>query len=130
MPAPYSYDLRVKVMQFLDTKKTIKEASKLFRISRKTIMEWKKLRKASGDVKSKEGYRKGHSHIFKDLVRFKEFIKDNPNKSAVELAKLWDKPVSASTILRALNKLGYSFKKKFYSSQKGREGKGRISGKD
>ncbi|WP_419234904.1 hypothetical protein [Rickettsia endosymbiont of Nabis limbatus] len=36
----------------------------------------------------------------------------------MELANNWSQKVSASTISRLLNKLGYSYKKNFSSSQK------------
>ena len=50
MAAAYSNDLRMRVINFLGQGKTIKETAKLYSISRKTIIEWKKLRKQTGDV--------------------------------------------------------------------------------
>ena len=72
MAAAYSYDLRVKVIKFLGSKGTIKEASKLFSINRNTIIAWKKIKKATGDVKAKTGYQVGHRLIIKDTARFKQ----------------------------------------------------------
>lgn len=43
MAAAYSYDLRIKVMKFLDEKNTVKDASKIFNISRKAIIYLKHL---------------------------------------------------------------------------------------
>jgi transposase len=115
MARAYSYDLRVKVMKFLE-KGTIKEASKVFSISRKTIIEWKKLKKNTGDVKAKEGYQTGHRSAIKDkdVEKFKKFIEENNGKSIKELAKAWEKPISASAIFRSLHKLGYTHKKKTF----------------
>lgn len=120
MAAAYSYDLRVRVIKFLEKKGTIKEASKLFEISRCTIIAWKKINKTTGDVKAKTGYQVGHRLIIKDTERFKKLVEENKDKSSIELAKLWHEPVHPRSVLRLLNKLGYSYKKNFHPSQKGR----------
>jgi transposase len=119
MARAYSYDLRLKVMNFVDKGKTIKEASRVFLISRKTIMEWKRIKKESGDFKAKTGYQTGHRRVIKDIEKFKEFVKQNYDKSGAEMARLWDQKVSPTTITRLLNKLGYTYKKKLSTSKKG-----------
>ena len=120
MAAAYSYDLRIKVIKFLESKGTIKEASELFSISRLTVIAWKKIKKATGDVKAKTGYQTGHRLIIKDTARFKQLVEENKDKSSRELAKLWHEPVSAKSVLRLLKQLDYSYKKNFCTSQKGR----------
>lgn len=118
MARAYSYDLRIRVIKSLTEGKTIKEASSLFSISRKTIIEWKKLKKCTGDVKARSGYHTGHRRIIKDIDGFKKFIESNSDKTTMELSNIWIQKVSASTISRLLNKLGYSYKKNLSSSQK------------
>ncbi|WP_341791357.1 hypothetical protein [Rickettsia endosymbiont of Gonocerus acuteangulatus] len=54
--------------------KTIKETSEIYSISRKTIIEWKKLKKQTGDVKAKSGDHTGHRRIIRDIEGFKKFI--------------------------------------------------------
>lgn len=120
MAAAYSYDLRVRVMKFLEEKGTIKEASRLFNINRNTVIAWKKIKKATGDVKAKSGYQVGHRQIIKDRARFERLVEEHKDKSSIELAKLWDEPVSSKSVWRLLKKLGYSYKKNFCASQKGR----------
>ena len=120
MAAAYSYDLRIKVIKFLEDGGIIREASKLFNISRNTVIAWKKIKKASGDVKAKTGYQVGHRLIIKDTARFKQLVEEHKDKSSIELAKLWHEPVSCKSVLRLLKKLGYSYKKNFCASQKGR----------
>ncbi|WP_341792084.1 hypothetical protein [Rickettsia endosymbiont of Gonocerus acuteangulatus] len=51
--------------------KTIKETSEIYSISRKTIIEWKKLKKQTGDVKAKSGYHTGHRRIIRDIEGIK-----------------------------------------------------------
>ena len=120
MAAAYSYDLRVKVIRFLENKGTIKAAAELFNINRLTVIAWKEIKKATGDVLAKTGYQTGHRLIIKDTARFIRVVEANKDKSSRELAKLWHEPVGADSVLRLLKKLGYSYKKNFYSSQKGR----------
>ncbi|WP_341791367.1 helix-turn-helix domain-containing protein [Rickettsia endosymbiont of Gonocerus acuteangulatus] len=119
MAKAYSYDLRIRVIKSLTDGKTIKETSEIYSISRKTIIEWKKLKKQTGDVKAKSGYHTGYRRIIRDIEGFKKFIELNFDKTTMELANNWSQKVSASTISRLLNKLGYSYKKNFSSSQKG-----------
>jgi transposase len=118
MARAYSYDLRVRVINFLRSGNTIKEAAEIYKISRKTIIEWKKLKKQTGDVKARTGYHKGHRRVITDIEKFKEFIEVNSDKTSIELAKAWHQKVSASAIIRLLNKLGYSYKKNLFPSQK------------
>lgn len=124
MGAAYSYDLRVKVIKFLENKRTIKAAAELFNIDRKTVMAWKKIKKATGDVKARIGYQVGHRLIIKDTARFIQLVEEHKDKSSLELARLWHEPVSSKSVLRLLKKLGYSYKKNFCASQKGRRSKG------
>lgn len=63
MAKAYSYDLRIRVIKSLTDGKTIKETSTIYSISRKTIIEWKKLKKQTGDVKAISGYHTGYRRI-------------------------------------------------------------------
>lgn len=119
MAEAYSYDLRTRVINFLGQGKTIKETARLYCISRKTIIEWKKLKKQTGDVRAKTNYHTGHRRIIRDIEGFKEFIGLNCDKTTKELARDWKQKISSSTIARALQNLGYSYKKNFSSPQKG-----------
>jgi len=119
MARAYSYDLRIRVINSLEAGHTIKETAKLYSISRKTIIEWKKLKKATGDVAARTNYHTGHRRIINDIESFKEFIELNRDKTTKELACSWKQKISSSTIARALHKLGYSYKKNFFPSQKG-----------
>lgn len=120
MARAYSYDLRVKVIKYLEERGTIKEASKLFKINRLTVIAWKKLKKATGDVVAKSGYQVGHRLIIRDTARFKQLVEENKDRSAKEIALLWHERVSGKSVLRLLKKLGYSYKKNFCASKKER----------
>lgn len=118
MAAAYSYDLRERVIRFINSGATIVKASQVFNISRKVIHDWRKLQKETGDIKAKLGYQKGHSHSVTDLEAFKKFLEENSDKTGRELANLWPGKISSSTVVRLIKKLGYSYKKNFLSPKK------------
>ena len=118
IPKPYSYDLRKKVMQTIESGKSVVEISKIFNISRKVIYDWKNLEKETGDFQLKTGYQKGHSHRITDLKEFQKFLYENQDKTSVELAALYPKTIAASTIRRMIRKINYSYKKNFFASKK------------
>ena len=60
MPAPYSYDLRRKVIEAIDAGMGKSQASRIFKISRNTINLWLQKREETGDYKADDGYQKGY----------------------------------------------------------------------
>ena len=56
MAAPYSKDLREKVMAALDRGEKKSHISQMFNISRDTIDRWWKRREATGSVQAVQGY--------------------------------------------------------------------------
>jgi transposase len=60
MPAPYSYDLRKKVLDAIDDGMSKTVASKIFKISRNTINLWLARREETGDYRAKVGYQQGY----------------------------------------------------------------------
>ena len=120
MAKAYSYDFRKKVIARVESKEKIKDVSQRCGVSRKTIIDWKKLKKITGDLKPRIGNQNENRKIIRDIDVFKCFIEDNNDKSSIELAQLWHQRVSPATIKRLLKKLRYSYKKNFLPSQKGR----------
>ncbi|EAM49793.1 hypothetical protein CwatDRAFT_2547 [Crocosphaera watsonii WH 8501] len=112
MPAPYSYDLRTKVINAIDEGMTKTQASRLFGISRNTINLWLKKKEETGSYKAKVGYQKGYNRKIKDLDNFKQFVQIHGSKTQEEMAEIWPTPVSDRTIGKALKKIGYTRKKK------------------
>ena len=70
MPAPYSYDLRIKVIEAIDGGLGKTKASKIFNISRNTINLWLTRRKETGDYRAKEGYQQGYEAKITDARKF------------------------------------------------------------
>lgn len=113
MARPYSDDFRKKVMQAieLDGLKKV-EASQLFNISRNTINLWFELRAKTGDVKPRP--RQAHQQTAKitDWETFRAFVNEHGDKTQSEMAELWQGDISQRTISRALQKIGYTRKKR------------------
>lgn len=120
MSKPYSYDLRQKVIQAikLDGLK-ISEASVLFSISRNTIGLWLKRQAETGDFQALPNKPNGNGHKITDWENFREFAKTHGDKTQVEMASLWEGEISDRTISRALQKIGFTRKKKLMATANG-----------
>jgi transposase len=111
MAAPYSVDLRERVLAALDEKKLKRyEIAGQFKVDLKTIYNWDRLRTNTGKIEAKSGYQKGHSHKITDTEKFKSFIAENPNSSLKELSRKWGN-VSSTTIGVKLHEIGFTVKK-------------------
>lgn len=115
MSTPYPYELRIRALKLIEEGMSISKVKDLLNISRQTLHKWKNIKKAGRDIAPKKGYQKGHSNKIKDMEEFKELIDKNKDKNLKELAGISGK-YSATTIWRGIRKLGYSYKKNFYSS--------------
>ncbi|MCS7226203.1 MAG: helix-turn-helix domain-containing protein [Chloroherpetonaceae bacterium] len=110
MPRPYNYDLRKKAVEAILNGATIMEVSQFLNVSYRTVQRWLRQWSETGDVHPKEGYQKGHSHKLKDLEEFQQFVDANPGLTQREMAAHFS--VSRATIWKALQKIGYTHKKK------------------
>lgn len=115
MAKPYAYELRIRALRLIDEGMSISRVKGLLNISRQTLYTWQQVRKERGDVKPKEGYQKGHSNKITNYDELKALLDSNKDKSLRELERLYGK-CSAATIWRGIQKLGYSYKKNFYTS--------------
>lgn len=111
MPAPYSYDLRVRVVAAVENGMGVLEASRTFGLHRDTIKTWLGRKEATGDVQAKTGYQHGHSQKITDPVQFQAFVQQQGDATLEELAVAWG-GVKRMTIWRQLRKLGYTHKKR------------------
>ncbi len=120
MAKPYSYDLRQKVIQSIQQDGIKKsEASLLFNISRNTIHLWLKRQAETGDLIALPNRPPGNGHKITDWEKFREFAKTHGDKTQVEMAELYPEQISARTISRALQKIGFTRKKKLMATGKG-----------
>ena len=113
MSRSYSYDLRKKVVDAIELDGMLKcEASQHFNISRTTINEWLKRKAETGDVRAKSYRPPGHSHRITDWDKFRAFAHQHADKTQAQMAELWEGPISARTISRALKRIGFTRKKR------------------
>ena len=118
MPAPYSYDLRRKVIEAIDGGMGKTQASKIFKISRNTINLWLHKRQETGDYLADDGYQRGYGAKITDLEDFKEFARKHGSQTQREMAEAWQGKISDRTIGKALKKIGFTRKKKITAIEK------------
>lgn len=111
MHAPYSEDLRKKVLTLVNKKVKKTTIAGQLEIGRDTIYRWIKLEKETGSVASKPHRKRGPALKIADLDAFRNFVDANKNLTQEEMAKKYGN-VSESTIARALQRIGYSRKKR------------------
>ena len=119
MPAPYSYDLRMKVIEAIDGGMGKTQASKIFKISRNTINLWLNKREQTGDYRAYKGYQQGYGAKITDLEKFREFAQKYGSQTQQEMAQAWEEEISDRTIGKALKKIGFTRKKKLTGIEKG-----------
>ncbi len=113
MANPYSYDFRRKVIEAIELNGLKKsEASELFNISRNTINLWLKRFAETGDFQSKPNRSPGHNQKITDWEKFRAFVKVHGDKTQTQMAQLWEDEISARTISRGLEKIGFTRKKR------------------
>ena len=112
MPAPYSDDLRTKVIAAIDRGEKKSHVSRMFNISRDTIDRWLERREKTGNVKAAQAYQRGHSHRIKNWDEFRAFAAQHGDKTQAEMAQLWPGEMSKRTIARALAHLDWTRKKR------------------
>jgi len=117
MPAPYSYDLRKKAIEAVKRGQRKTDVCRLLKISRNTLDLWLKRSEQTGDIRPSIPQKKGAIPKIKDEERFREFVKENQDKTQGQMAKLWGDNVTQQNISYAYRKLGITRKKKTYSYQ-------------
>lgn len=118
MGAPYSYDLREKVMQAIDKGMRKSEVSRVFNLSRNTIDLWLKRREETGNYQASVGYQKGSRHKITDWRKFQEFAQKNGEKTQAEMTQVWEGELSRYTISRGLKKINFTRKKRPMGTKK------------
>ena len=118
MPAPYSYDLRKKAIEAVKRGQRKTDVCRLLKISRNPLDLWLKRSEETGDIRPSIPQKKGAIPKIKDEERFREFLKDNQDKTQGQMAKLWGDNVTQQNISYACRKLGITRKKKLTAIKK------------
>jgi transposase len=112
MPAPYSYDLRCRVIDHYEKHKKIELTREVFNISRSIIYDWIKLKKETGDVRATEGYQQGYGHKINDLSYLSNLVQTNSGLTLTGIVEKLGNNMSIMTVSRALKKLNITRKKR------------------
>jgi len=120
MPAPYSYDLRTKVINAIELDGMPKtEASQVFNISRNTINLWLQRKAETGDYQAQTNPSPGSHAKIKDWDKFRAFAQEHGDKTQTQMAQLWEGNISQRSISRGLQKIGWTRKKNLWLSRAG-----------
>ena len=116
MPIPYSQDLRDRVLAACDRAMKTKQIADLFGVSRSWVRRVKQRRREHGEVAPRPPEPTAR-FVKIDRVRLCELVETHPDATLAELRVMLRVDCSDSAIWRALDKLGYSFKKKRFTRQ-------------
>ena len=113
MARSYSEDFRRKVLQAIELDGLKKqEARELFNISRNPIHQWQQLKSETGDIQPKPRSTSGSTAKITDWEAFRAFAYRHRDQTQAEMAALWPEPISQRTMSRALQKIGFTRKKR------------------
>ena len=119
MAKAYSLDLRQKVINAIELDGMPKsEASQVFCLSRNTIDLWFKQRAVTGSLAARPSAKPGQGEKITDWEKFRAFVTANSDKTQAEMAAAWG-GVSQRTISRAMQKIGFTRKKKLMGTSNG-----------
>lgn len=121
MGAPYSQDLRMRVLAALDEGLSKTKVHQQFKVSRSTVDDWLKLRAETGRVKATTDYPRGPAPALADSPELRAFIEEHKGNTLGELAAAWYKVqgqrLSTVTFSKTLKRLGYTRKKRVIATK-------------
>lgn len=112
MPAPYSDDLRQKIVDAVERGERKSHVCQMFKISRNTLDCWLKRREQSGSIRANRDYQRGPKPKIEDLESFRSFAQTHGHLTQQEMAQQWQEPISDWAIGRALKRIGFTRKKR------------------
>ena len=119
MPAPYSDDLRQKVLDAVDEGYRKSHVSRLFNLSRNTIDLWLKRRLSTGTASAMRDYPRGPQGKIADLEEFRAFAQQHGHLTQKGMAQQWKAPISDHTLGKALKRIGFTRKKRAMATESG-----------
>ena len=120
MGAPYSQDLRLRVVGAIDGGMSKMKAHQTFKVSRSTIDDWMKLRQDTGGVQA--GTRRGciGKRAIEDMRVFEAFAERHRHATLAQMKRAWQEErgqvLSKQTFSNLLSRLGWTRKKRAFST--------------
>lgn len=112
MPSPYSYDLRTKAIDAVERGEKKAVVCRTLGISRNTLHLWIQRKQETGDYQAITDYQEGYGHKICDWEKFRKFVVKNSGKTQAQMAELWGNDLTQQNISDALNKIGFTRKKR------------------
>lgn len=116
MGAPYSEDLRLRVLAAVDSGLNKWRVHKMFGVSRSTIDDWLKLRAETGGVEANTHYYRGRRPLLSNTPELRAFMEKHQGGTLAQLSAAWEQEqgqqVSVKTFHKTLKRLGYTRKKR------------------
>lgn len=113
MGKAYSYDLRQKVINAIQLDGMRKsEVAQIFQLSRNTIDLWLERQAATGDYQAKSNRPQRTVNKITDWQAFTTFAQTHADRTQAEMATLWADKISTRSISRALQRIGWTRKKR------------------
>jgi transposase len=116
MPHPYSEDLRLRVVNAVESGKTTRQVATLFQVSSSFVSNIHQCWKQSGHVHPKQigGYRRAFLEPYEDAIKAQ--LSDHPSMTLKELQSWLESEQGLSISISAIDKfvrqkLGYRYKK-------------------
>ena len=119
MPSPYSYDLRTKAIEAVERGEKKATVCRTLGISCNTLHLWIKRKEETGDYQAITNFQQGYGHKINDLDKFREFVAEHSGKTQAQMAQLWGDDVTQQNISDALQKIGWTRKKRPMAIEKG-----------
>ena len=111
MPIPYSQDLRDRVLAACDRAMKTKQIADLFVVSRSWVRRVKQRRREHGEVAPRPP-EPPIRYAKINRVRLRELVETYPDATLVELRAMLGVQCAESAIWKALDKMGFTFKKR------------------
>ena len=122
MGAPYSQDLRLRVLAAIDSGLSKMAVHQTCGVSRSTIDDWLRRREQTGGVQANTSYYRGRPPALPDTSAVRDFVQRHQHSTLEQMALAWQpeggQRLSRMTFSTTLRRLGYTRKKRAISTKR------------
>src|SRR6266545_4168915 len=109
--APYSMDLRTRVLRDWDAGMKADDVAAKYSVSRAWVHRLQQRRRETGSIAPRKQTRWRTPILTAQLPQLEALIREQADRTLAELQEALRTPASLATICRAVKKLGFRFKK-------------------
>lgn len=109
--APYSMDLRTRVLEDSDAGMTADAVAERYRVSLSWVNRLKQRRRESGEIAPRKQTRWRTPILAPELPRLESLITEQPDRTLAELQQALGTSASLATIWRAIERMAITIKK-------------------